>query len=42
MIGGLRAVMGYCGCRNIPEMKMQAKFVHMTEADLKESLNYNL
>lgn len=53
MIGGLRAAMGYCGCRNIPEMKTQAKFVRMTEADLreshphdiqitKESPNYNL
>ncbi len=29
--------MGYCGCRNIPEMKTQAKFVRMTEAGLRES-----
>lgn len=53
MVGGLRAAMGYCGCRNIQEMKTKSKFVRMTEAGLreshphdveitKESPNYNL
>lgn len=37
MIGGLRAAMGYCGCRNIAEMKKNARFVRMSEAGLRES-----
>lgn len=53
MVGGLRAAMGYCGCRSILEMKTKTKFVRMSEAGLreshphdvditKESPNYNL
>ncbi len=37
MIGGLRAAMGYCGCRTIAELKKKAQFVRMTEAGLRES-----
>lgn len=37
MIGGLRAAMGYCGCRTVDEMKAKAQFVRMTEAGLRES-----
>ncbi len=37
MVGGLRAAMGYCGCRTIPEMKAKARFTRMTEAGLRES-----
>jgi IMP dehydrogenase len=37
MIGGLRAAMGYCGCRTIKEMKTQTQFVKMSEAGLRES-----
>ncbi len=37
MIGGLRAAMGYCGVKNIKELKTKTKFVKMTEAGLKES-----
>ncbi|MEK6572490.1 MAG: IMP dehydrogenase [Bacteroidota bacterium] len=37
MIGGLRAAMGYCGAKDIAEMKRKAKFIRMTEAGLKES-----
>jgi IMP dehydrogenase len=37
MVGGLRAAMGYCGAKNIAEMKRKAKFIRMTEAGLKES-----
>jgi IMP dehydrogenase len=37
MVGGLRSAMGYCGCRNIPEMKKKARFTRMTEAGLRES-----
>lgn len=37
IIGGLRASMGYCGAKNIPEMKSKTKFVKITNAGLKES-----
>jgi len=37
MIGGLRAAMGYCGCKTIAEMKAKAQFTRMTEAGLRES-----
>ena len=37
MIGGLRAAMGYCGCRNIQELKTKTQFVKMSEAGLRES-----
>jgi inosine-5''-monophosphate dehydrogenase len=37
MIGGLRAAMGYCGCRTVGEMKAKAQFTRMTEAGLRES-----
>ncbi|RME58576.1 IMP dehydrogenase, partial [Candidatus Parcubacteria bacterium] len=37
LIGGLRAAMGYTGCRNIQEMKEKARFVKITQASLKES-----
>lgn len=37
MIGGLRAAMGYCGCKTISEMKAKAQFTRMTEAGLRES-----
>jgi IMP dehydrogenase len=42
MIGGLRAAMGYCGCRTITEMKKKAQFVRMTEAGLRESHPHNI
>ena len=37
LIGGLRASMGYCGVRNIEEMKTKTRFVRITGAGLKES-----
>lgn len=37
MSGGLRAAMGYCGCRTIEEMKSKTRFVRMTSAGLRES-----
>lgn len=37
IIGGLRAGMGYCGAKNIKEMKSKTKFVQITNAGLKES-----
>lgn len=37
ILGGLRAAMGYCGAKNIHEMKAKTKFVKITNAGLKES-----
>ncbi len=37
MLGGLRAGMGYCGCRTIPELQEKAQFVRITNAGLRES-----
>lgn len=37
LIGGLRAAMGYCGVKNIKELKTKTKFVKITLAGLKES-----
>ncbi len=37
MIGGLRAAMGYCGTKNISELKLRGRFVRMTDAGLRES-----
>ncbi|MFQ5465508.1 MAG: IMP dehydrogenase [Thermodesulfobacteriota bacterium] len=37
LLGGLRAGMGYCGARTIPELHRNAKFVRITAAGLKES-----
>ncbi|MBO0237327.1 IMP dehydrogenase, partial [Vibrio parahaemolyticus] len=34
---GLRAGMGYVGCRNIRELQTNAKFVRITSAGLRES-----
>ncbi len=35
--GGLRAAMGYCGAKNIKEMKSKTHFVRITNAGLRES-----
>jgi IMP dehydrogenase len=37
LIGGLRASMGYCGCRTILEMHTETRFVRITPAGLRES-----
>lgn len=42
MMGGLRAAMGYCGCRTISEMKKKAQFIRMTDAGLRESHPHNV
>ncbi len=36
-IGGLRAAMGYCGAKNIYELKTKSKFVKISSAGLRES-----
>jgi len=37
MIGGLRAGMGYCGVRNIEELRTRSRFVRVSSAGLRES-----
>jgi IMP dehydrogenase len=37
MVGGLRAGMGYCGARNIEDLRTKAKFVRVTGASMAES-----
>jgi IMP dehydrogenase len=37
LVGGLRAGMGYTGCRTIGELQSNAKFVRITSAGLRES-----
>ncbi|HQI01106.1 MAG TPA: IMP dehydrogenase, partial [Deltaproteobacteria bacterium] len=37
LLGGLRAGMGYTGCRTIRELQANAKMVKITAAGLKES-----
>ncbi len=37
MVGGLRAGMGYCGCRTVAELQADTQFVRITGAGLKES-----
>ncbi len=36
LIGGLRAGMGYTGCKNINELRTKAKFIKVTNAGLRE------
>ncbi len=37
LIGGLRSGMGYCGCKNLNELRQKAKFLRITNAGLRES-----
>jgi len=37
IMGGLRASMGYTGCRTIEEMRSKAEFVEITSAGMRES-----
>lgn len=36
-VGGLRAAMGYCGVKNIKELKEKTQFIKMTSAGFRES-----
>jgi IMP dehydrogenase len=42
LIGGLRAGMGYCGCRTIKELKEKTRFIRITPAGLIESHPHNV
>lgn len=37
LMGGLRSGMGYCGCRDIPALQKNGKFVKISAAALRES-----
>jgi IMP dehydrogenase len=37
LIGGLRAGMGYCGCRTIEALRHESRFIRITNAGLRES-----
>ena len=37
LVGGIRSGMGYCGCKDIPTLQENGKFVKITAASLKES-----
>ncbi len=37
LCGGIRSGMGYCGCKDIPQLHEKTKFVRITGAGLKES-----
>jgi IMP dehydrogenase len=37
LVGGLRAGMGYCGCKNIPTLQRDARLIRITPAGARES-----
>ncbi|MBI5578823.1 MAG: IMP dehydrogenase [Deltaproteobacteria bacterium] len=37
LVGGLKAGMGYCGCRTLDELREKARFVKITAAGIRES-----
>src|SRR5258708_4829446 len=37
LVGGLRAGMGYCGTRNIEELRTRARFIQVSAASVQES-----
>jgi len=37
MMGGLKAGMGYCGCRSVEELRQNGRFIKITNAGLRES-----
>lgn len=37
MVGGLKAGMGYCGCRTVEELRQNGRFIKITNAGLRES-----
>ncbi|HWF10168.1 MAG TPA: IMP dehydrogenase [Bryobacteraceae bacterium] len=37
LVGGVKAGMGYCGCRTIPQLHEEARFVRVSPAGLRES-----
>ena len=41
-VGGIRSGMGYCGCKDIDELKRNSKFVQITGSGLQESHPHNV
>jgi IMP dehydrogenase len=37
LVGGLKSGMGYCGCKNIEELRRDSRFVRITASGLRES-----
>jgi IMP dehydrogenase len=37
LVGGLKSGMGYCGCKNLNELRKKARFIMITNAGLRES-----
>jgi IMP dehydrogenase len=37
LVGGLRASMGYTGCRTVDEVRTKTRFVKITSAGMRES-----
>jgi len=37
LMGGVRAGMGYCGCKDLAELRKKARFIKITSSGLKES-----
>lgn len=37
LVGGLKSGMGYCGCKNIEELRKNSRFIRITAAGLRES-----
>jgi IMP dehydrogenase len=37
LVGGLKAGMGYCGCRTLAELKANARFLRVSAAAVRES-----
>jgi IMP dehydrogenase len=37
LVGGLRAGMGYCGTRNIEELRTRGRFIKVSAASVRES-----
>jgi IMP dehydrogenase len=37
LVGGVKAGMGYCGCRSIEQMQSEARFIRVSPAGLRES-----
>lgn len=37
LVGGIRAGLGYCGCKNLDELRTRARFIRITSAAYRES-----
>lgn len=42
LVGGLRAGMGYCGTKNLEELREKTRFIRITSAGLRESHPHNV